>query len=100
MLMISRRVGDRIVIGDDVEIVVTEIHRSTVKLGVKGPRGVMILRGEVHDAVEAANRAASNVPVEAIAAIEGGGGKFKVVAVRPPAHEPEPAQSEAKKEPG
>jgi len=99
MLMISRRVGERIVIGDDVEIVVTEIHKSSVKLGVRGPRGIMILRGEVHDAVEAANRAAANAPVEAIAAIEGGGTKVKVVAVRSQAHEPASASPDRQKEP-
>jgi len=59
MLMISRRVGERICIGDEIELVVKEIHRRTVKLAVKaGPRQ-LILRGELRDAIEAANRAAA-----------------------------------------
>lgn len=90
MLMISRRVGERIVIGDGVEIVVTEIHRSSVKLGVQGPRGVLILRGEVHDAIEEANRAAAGVQVDAIAAIDGSS-KVKAVALKPIVHEDEVA---------
>ena len=59
MLMISRRIGESICIGDDVEIVIKEIHRRTVKLAVKaGPRQ-LILRGELRASIEAANRAAT-----------------------------------------
>jgi carbon storage regulator len=59
MLIITRHKGQRIVIGGDVEIVVTEISRSGVKLGVCAPSSLTILRGEVHDAVERANREAA-----------------------------------------
>lgn len=58
MLMISRRIGERIVIGNDIEITIAEIHRSTVRLAVKSV-SQRVLRGEVRDAVEAANRAAA-----------------------------------------
>jgi len=58
MLMISRRIGERIVIGNDIEITVAEIHRRTVRLAVKSVSH-QVLRGEVRDAVEAANRAAA-----------------------------------------
>jgi carbon storage regulator len=59
MLMITRRVGERICIGDDIEVVVAEIHRRHVRLAVKaGPRQ-LILRGELRDAIASANRAAA-----------------------------------------
>ena len=62
MLMISRRIGERICIGDDCEVTVKEIHRKHVKLAVKaGPRQ-LILRGELRDAVQAANLAAAATP--------------------------------------
>jgi carbon storage regulator len=62
MLMISRRIGERICIGDDVEVVVKEIHRRHVKLALKaGPRQ-LILRGELHDAIHAANSMAAATP--------------------------------------
>jgi carbon storage regulator len=65
MLMITRRVGERICIGDDIEVVVAEIHRRTVRLAVKaGPRQ-LILRGELRDAIATANRAAAETtPVD------------------------------------
>ncbi len=75
MLMISRRIGESICIGDDVEIVIKEIHRRTVKLAVKaGPRQ-LILRGELRASIEAANRAATTtapdfqLPAPAAAAV-------------------------------
>lgn len=58
MLIITRRKGQRIVLGNDIEIVVTDISRSGVKIGVIAPSTTTILRGEVRDAVEQANREA------------------------------------------
>jgi carbon storage regulator len=59
MLIISRRKGQRIVIGHDTEIVVTELSRSTVKLGIRAPAQTQVLRGEVWDSIENANREAA-----------------------------------------
>ena len=58
MLIITRRKGQRIVLGNDIEIVVTDISRSGVKIGIVAPNSTTILRGEVRDAVEQANREA------------------------------------------
>jgi carbon storage regulator len=60
MLIITRRKGQRIALGHDIEIVITEISRSGVKIGVLAPSALTILRGEVKDAVEQANRAAAS----------------------------------------
>ncbi|MEO8905631.1 MAG: carbon storage regulator [Polyangiaceae bacterium] len=58
MLIITRRRGQRIVLGHDIEIVITDISRSGVKIGIVAPATTTILRGEVRDAVEQANRQA------------------------------------------
>jgi carbon storage regulator len=58
MLIITRRKGQRIVLGHDIEIVITDISRSGVKIGIVAPTTTTILRGEVKDAVEQANREA------------------------------------------
>jgi carbon storage regulator len=60
MLIITRRKGQRIALGHDIEIVITDISRSGVKIGVIAPSSLTILRGEVRDAVEQANRAAAS----------------------------------------
>jgi len=56
MLIVTRRKGQRIVLGNDIEIVITDISRSGVKIGIIAPSSLTILRGEVKDAVEQANR--------------------------------------------
>ncbi len=48
MLVLSRKVGERILIGDDIEVVVTQI-KGKVTLGVTAPKDVRILRAELKD---------------------------------------------------
>jgi carbon storage regulator len=64
MLIIRRRVGERIVIGSNIEITVASATRRVVRLAIQAPKGIPVLRGEVHDAVVAANVAASSAIVE------------------------------------
>ncbi|MEO8182512.1 MAG: carbon storage regulator [Deltaproteobacteria bacterium] len=64
MLVISRRKGQRVSIGDEIELVITEVHRSSVKLGIRAPRGLTVLRGEIRDSIEEANRAAAQSSLE------------------------------------
>jgi carbon storage regulator len=47
MLVMSRRQGDTILIGDDVEIVIAHIGRSRVKVGIRAPRHVPVIAREL-----------------------------------------------------
>ncbi|HEX3018405.1 MAG TPA: carbon storage regulator [Caproicibacter sp.] len=47
MLVISRKASESFLIGGDIEIVVTEIGTDRVKIGIKAPKGVPILRKEL-----------------------------------------------------
>ena len=47
MLVIRRRSGESILIGDDIEVQVTEIGPSRVKLCIRAPKDVPVLRKEV-----------------------------------------------------
>lgn len=62
MLILQRRVGERIVISGGVEVTVIAITKRGVRLAVSAPRGVAVLRGEVHDEVVAANVGAAGTP--------------------------------------
>lgn len=63
MLIIARRKGQRILIGDDVEVIVTELSKGVVKLGIVAPTSRTILRGETKDVADA-NRAALETSLE------------------------------------
>jgi carbon storage regulator len=47
MLVLSRRIGERICIGEDIVLTVTDIHPRYVRLGIEAPRAVPIWRAEV-----------------------------------------------------
>jgi carbon storage regulator len=64
MLVFSRRKGQRIVISNEIEIIVTQTSRTSVKLAVRAPAHCAVLRGEVFDAIVEANRAAADSPLE------------------------------------
>ncbi len=59
MLIVARRKGQRIKIGENIEVVVTEVSRGEVRLGIVAPKTVAVVREEMQRAVEDANRAAA-----------------------------------------
>jgi carbon storage regulator len=50
MLVLTRRPGEAIVIGDEIEVTVTAIAGGKVRLGVQAPRHITVDRREIHDA--------------------------------------------------
>jgi carbon storage regulator len=47
MLVLSRKLGETIIINGDIEVTVLEINRASIRLGIKAPRGVPIYREEL-----------------------------------------------------
>jgi carbon storage regulator len=52
MLILVRRVGETIVIGDDIRIVVLEVKRNQVCLGIEAPYEVPVHRSEIYDRIQ------------------------------------------------
>jgi carbon storage regulator len=86
MLVLSRRVGERLVIGDDIVVTVIEVRSDGVRLGIDAPREVRVHRAEVLEAVRAAN-------VEAVAADDRTLASLQRLAV-PARPVPEPAAAD------
>ena len=63
MLMMSRREGETILIGDEIEIVIAHIGRSRVKVGIRAPRQTLVIAREVK-LVRDENLAAARVGAE------------------------------------
>ncbi len=59
MLMMTRRAGEKIILGDDIVIEVVEVTGNTVRLGVNAPRSLPVYREEIWAAVRAENEAAA-----------------------------------------
>jgi carbon storage regulator len=64
MLIVQRRVGERIMLGDSIEITVASVTKRGVRLALRVPSGVTVLRGEVVDAIVAANAASATSSIE------------------------------------
>jgi carbon storage regulator len=54
MLVISRKAGEKIHIGDDIELTLVSVKGSCVRLAIDAPRDVVILRGELRERVREA----------------------------------------------
>lgn len=52
MLVLSRGKDESIIIGDDIEITVTEIRGDKVRLGINAPRSVPVHRKEIYEAIQ------------------------------------------------
>ena len=67
MLVLRRRAGECLLIGDDIEIEFLEVNSQAVKVGIRAPRHVSILRKELKIVEEANRAAAQSVDLEKIA---------------------------------
>ena len=78
MLVLSRRKGEKIVIGNEIRIEVLSVSKDGVRLGITAPRETSVHRHEVFVEIEAANQAAEKVVKEIdSAALENLSAQFK-----------------------
>jgi carbon storage regulator len=68
MLILTRRPGERVVIGDEILVTVMGVSGHTVRLGIAAPEGVPIYREEIWLAVKEENRAAAEASADALPA--------------------------------
>lgn len=61
MLVLSRKVNQSIMVGDNVRVVVVAVDRDQVKLGIEAPREIAVHRSEIYEEIQRSNRAAAGV---------------------------------------
>jgi carbon storage regulator len=54
MLILSRKLGQKLAIGDGIVLTVVDIDRNKIRLGIEAPKEVPVHRQEVFDAIKAA----------------------------------------------
>lgn len=62
MLVLTRRPGEALTIGEDIRIVVLAIEGERVRLGIEAPRTILVLRQELIEAIREANQQAAAAP--------------------------------------
>jgi len=60
MLILSRRPGESLTIGDNIVVTVVSINGNQIRLGIEAPREIRVLRDEIYKALRAENQAAAN----------------------------------------
>lgn len=60
MLILSRKINEKIKIGDNITLSIIEIKADQVKIGIDAPKEVKVFRQEVFNAIQAENLAAAS----------------------------------------
>lgn len=64
MLVLTRKLGERIQIGDDISVLIMEIKGRQVKIGIDAPSFVKVHREEIYNKIQEENIDASNIEPE------------------------------------
>ena len=59
MLILSRKIDEKIQIGDNITLTIIDIHGEQVKIGVEAPKNIKVFRQEVFEAIQKENKAAA-----------------------------------------
>jgi carbon storage regulator len=102
MLVLTRKKGERVMIGDDIVVTVIDVRGDGVRIGFDAPRGVSIQRAEVVSAVKDANTGAAASSAQTADLLVGLLNKARkpgAPAAPEPADAAEPADAPAPQEP-
>jgi carbon storage regulator len=69
MLVLTRRAGESVIIGDDVVVTVLEARGDVIRIGIQAPRDVQVHREEVYKELQQANREAASPTEDAVQAV-------------------------------
>lgn len=83
MLILTRRVGESIVVGDDIVLTVFEVRGDAVRIGIEAPRSVKVNRKEIYEEIQRSNAQAVSSSDDAVDALRG--------ALGGPADDPAPS---------
>ncbi len=67
MLVISRKIGEKVKIGDNIEVIILSIDKNQVKIGIEAPKNISILRSELIEEIKKENlKAAKHIDITTI----------------------------------
>lgn len=66
MLVVTRKIGESILIGDNVEVSISKIEDGSVKIAIEAPKDIRILRKEIYKQVEQENIEAAVIDLKVL----------------------------------
>ena len=70
MLVLTRKLGEKILIGDDISIVIMELKGKQVKLGIEAPTNLKLHREEIYQKIQDENIRVSNIEITDLSELE------------------------------
>lgn len=61
MLVLARKIGEKIILNDDIEIIVLDSNQNTVRIGINAPKNVSVYREELYKEIKNANMSSKDV---------------------------------------
>lgn len=69
MLVLARKIGEKIILNDDIEIIVLDSNQNTVRIGINAPKNVSVYREELYKEIKTANTDSKNVSTNSMSAL-------------------------------
>ncbi len=66
MLVLARKIGEKIILNDNIEVIVLDANQNTVKLGINAPKNVSVYREELYREIKQSNIISQNVTENSI----------------------------------
>ncbi len=66
MLVLARKTGEKIILNDNIEVIILDTNQNTVKLGINAPKNVTVYREELYKEIKQNNITSQNVTANSI----------------------------------
>lgn len=70
MLVLTRKVNQSIVIGDEIEVIVLEVRGEQVRIGVRAPKSITVHRKEIYEQIRQENLSAASVSTDDLSSLQ------------------------------
>jgi carbon storage regulator len=60
MLVLTRKTGQKLIIANDIEVIILETKGDSVKIGINAPKSVLVYREEIYEEIKKANQQSFN----------------------------------------
>lgn len=71
MLVLNRKLGESLIIDEEIEIRILEVSDGKVKIGIVAPKDVKIFRNEVYEEIREENKKASTISLDSFSKLQG-----------------------------
>lgn len=69
MLVLARKIGEKIILNDNIEVIILDANQNTVRIGINAPKDVAVYREELYKEIKSANADSINASTNTMAAL-------------------------------